>query len=63
LLGLLVRKSVKQRFHPDERILGLMESFRQMTNICIWIGLENDVSSLKRLSLLSYRELRGFRLP
>ncbi len=62
-LALLVRKSVKQRFHPDQRILGLMESFRQMTNICIWIGLENDVSSLKRLCLLSYRELRGFRLP
>jgi putative transposase len=54
---------VKQRFHPDERTLGLMQSFRQMTNICICIGLENDASSLKRLSLLSYRELRGFQLP
>ncbi|MGA3107879.1 MAG: transposase [Candidatus Bathyarchaeia archaeon] len=62
-LALLVRKSVKQRFHPDECTLGLMESFRQMTNICIGIGLANDASSLKRLSLLSYRELRGFRLP
>jgi len=40
-----------------------MESFRQMTNICIRIGLENDASSLKRLSLLSYRQLRDFHLP
>ena len=40
-----------------------MESFRQMTNICIRIGLENDASSLKRLSLLSYKELRDFNLP
>ncbi|MGA3109029.1 MAG: transposase [Candidatus Bathyarchaeia archaeon] len=54
---------MKQRFHPDERILGLMESFRQMTNICIWIGLENDASSLKRLSLLYYKKLRDFQLP
>ena len=54
---------MKQRFFPDKRILGLMESFRQMTNICIWIGLENDASSLKRLSLLSYKKLRDFHLP
>lgn len=54
---------MKQRFHPDQRILGLMESFRQMTNICVRIGIEYNVSSLKRLSLLSYRQLRGFKLP
>jgi putative transposase len=60
---LLARKSVKQRFNPDDRILGLMESFRQMTNICIQIGLENDASSLKRLSLLSYKQLHAFQTP
>ncbi|HXX72313.1 MAG TPA: transposase [Candidatus Acidoferrales bacterium] len=54
---------MKQRFHPDQHMLELMESFRQMTNICIRIGLENDVSSLKRLSLLSYGQLRNFQLP
>jgi putative transposase len=61
--ALFVRKSVKQRFRPDQRVLALMELFRQMTNICIRIGLENDVSSLKRLSLLSYRELHEFQVP
>jgi hypothetical protein len=58
-----VRKSVRQRFHPDQHTLALMESFRQMTNTCIQIGLENDASSLKRLSLLSYKELHEFQLP
>ena len=58
-----VRKSVRQRFNPDQRMLELMESFRQMTNTCIRIGLENDASSLKRLSLLSYKQLRNFEIP
>jgi len=40
-----------------------MESFRQMTDVAFRIGLENDVSSLKRLSLLSYKELHEFHLP
>jgi putative transposase len=44
-------------------MLRLMESFRQMTNTCIRIGLENDASSLKRLSTLSYRQLRDFHVP
>jgi putative transposase len=60
----LARKAMKQRFHPDdERLLELMESFRQMTNVCIQIGLENNASSLKRLSLLSYRQLQDFKVP
>ena len=62
-MPLLVRKSVKQRFKPDQCVLGLMESFRQMTNVCIQIGLESDASSLKRLSLLSYKQLGGFQIP
>lgn len=32
----------------------MMETFRQMVNDCIRIGLENDASSLKRLSKLCY---------
>ncbi len=34
-----------------------------MTNICIQIGLASDASSLKTLSRLSYRQLRGFNIP
>jgi putative transposase len=40
-----------------------MGDFRVMTNICIQIGLENNASSLKRLSLLSYKQLVGFNCP
>jgi putative transposase len=40
-----------------------MEAFREMTNICIRIGLENGASSLKRLSLLSYKQLQDFNVP
>jgi putative transposase len=40
-----------------------MESFKQMTNICIRLGLENNASSLKRLSLLSYRQLEAYKIP
>ena len=60
---MLARKSVKQSFRPSERMLGLMRLFRDMTNTCVRIGLENDVSTLKRLSLLSYHRLKGFEVP
>ena len=40
-----------------------MQSFKQMTNECIQIGLENEASTLRRLSLLSYQSLARFRVP
>jgi putative transposase len=59
----LARKSVKQGFNPSVRLLSLMEHFRQMTNDCIRIGLQFEADnkqtpSMKKLSLLSYLELR-----
>jgi hypothetical protein len=56
----LARKPVKQSFHPSERMLGLMQTFKDMTNVCAGIGLENDVSTLRRLSLLAYKQFGGF---
>ncbi len=38
-----------------------MNEFRQMTNDAIKIGIASDVSVLKRLSKLCYKELNGFR--
>jgi putative transposase len=52
---------VKQRFNPDERILQLMESFRQMTNGCIRMGLAEGKTSLKSLSLVCYPKLRSYK--
>ena len=61
----LARKSIKQRLRPSNRLLSLMECFRQMTNDCIRIGMKfekesggNGTPSMRKLSLLSYGELR-----
>ena len=54
---------MKQRFQPGQRILGLMESFRLMMNDCIRIGLAEDKTSLKSLSLACYPKLKGYDLP
>jgi hypothetical protein len=60
----LARKSIKQSFRASAQLLSVMENFRQMTNDCIRIGMEfeksydNRTPSMKRLSLLSYGELR-----
>jgi putative transposase len=59
----LARKSVKQRFNPDERVLQLMETFRRMTNDCIRIGLAEHKTSLKSLSLACYPELKRYGVP
>jgi len=58
-----VRKAVTQRFKPSAKILSLMAEFKAMTNICIEIGMQHNAASLKRLSLLSYHELRSFHAP
>jgi putative transposase len=54
------RKSVKQSYKPSPEVLSLMQSFRQMVNDCIQVGLSNDASSLKRLSVLSYPQLKRY---
>jgi putative transposase len=59
----LARKSVKQRFHPDEPMLQLMEAFRRMTNDCIRIGLAEERTSLKSLSLACYPKLKSYTVP
>jgi putative transposase len=53
----LAIKSVMQSFSPTSEILVLMETFRQMVNHCIRIGLANEVSTPKKLSSLSYPQL------
>ncbi len=58
--AVLARKSVKQRFIPDPRILQLMEIFRLMTNHCIRIGLAEGKTSLKSLSLACYPKLKTY---
>ncbi len=58
----LAIKSVKQCFAPTQQVVELMEIFRQMVNHCIRIGLENEASTLKRLSSLSYSQLAEYEV-
>src|SRR3989454_6784740 len=60
---LLAVKSVWQHYAPTRDVLGLLELFRRMVNESIRIGLANDVSSLRRLSLLSYSQLAQYDSP
>jgi putative transposase len=58
----LIRKSIKQSFHPSAQVLAVMIRFRQMTNDCIRTGIDledsnNQTPSMKKLSLLSYGQL------
>src|SRR5207245_8308282 len=61
--SLLAVKSVWQDYAPTRDVLGLLELFRRMVNESIWIGLANDASSLRRLSLLSYNLLAQYDSP
>src|SRR2546426_6401443 len=56
-------KSVWQHYAPTRDLLGLLDVFRRMVNDSIRIGLANDASSLRRLSLLSYNQLARYDSP
>ncbi|MEO9308725.1 MAG: hypothetical protein ABI337_00330 [Nitrososphaera sp.] len=55
-------KSIKQKFTPNTEQLKMMETFQDMVNCCIRIGLENNCSSIKKLSLLSYHTLKDYQI-
>jgi putative transposase len=50
-------KSVKRSYQPTPELFQMMETFRQMVNDCLRVGLLNDVSTLKKLSKLRYPQL------
>jgi len=53
-------KSIKQPFEPSAELVSMMATFRLMVNHCIRIGLENNATTMKKLSLLSYRTLSEY---
>ncbi|TBR09796.1 MAG: transposase [Candidatus Nitrosotenuis sp.] len=55
-------KSVRQNFDPNLEMLPMMETFRQMVNHCIKTGLENNCSTLKKLSSFAYPMLRDYNI-
>lgn len=60
---MLARKCVRQRYAPSRRIRALMVDFNSMVNDCIQAGILNDCSTLRRLSKLTYGELRKYQVP
>jgi putative transposase len=58
----LPHKSIKQPFTPNTDQIKMMETFKDMVNHCIRIGLENNCSSIKKLSLLSYHTLKDYQI-
>jgi len=61
--SLLAVKSVWQYYVPSQEVLVLLEVFRRMVNESIRIGIANDASSLRKLSLLSYNQLAQYDSP
>jgi putative transposase len=57
---LLVYKAVRQRFAQNQELGTIMETFRQMVNECIRIGLDNNVSTLKKFSSNHYHNLKKY---
>jgi len=54
---LLSIKSVRQKHQASDDLLWLLDEFRRMVNVCIAIGIEENISSLKTLSSASYARL------
>jgi len=52
-----VVKTVRQKHEASADLLRLLNEFRRMVNVCIAVGMEENVSSLKTLSLRSYHRL------
>jgi putative transposase len=57
LAEVLAVKAVRQRYQASPDLLRLLDEFRRMVNVCIAVGMEENISSLKTLSLKSYHRL------
>src|SRR2546421_515647 len=50
-------KSVRQKHQASKDLLKLLDEFRRMVNVCVAIGIEENISSRMTLSLASYHRL------
>ncbi|HEV2119776.1 MAG TPA: transposase, partial [Candidatus Bathyarchaeia archaeon] len=50
-------KAVKQRQQGSGEILRLLDEFRRMVNVCVSVGIDENISSLKQLSSKTYHRL------
>src|SRR3989454_7968725 len=56
-------KTVRQNYRPTEEILSLLEDFRCMVNDCVRIGLRENLTSMKSLSMKTYHQLSAYDVP
>lgn len=56
-------KAVRQKYSPNVIIISLLDTFKKMVNQCIQIGLEENVTSLKSLSVKAYHQLSNYDVP
>ena len=54
---MLAVKTIRQNHQASIDLLLLLDEFRRMVNVCITVGIEENASSLKTLSLKSYHRL------
>src|SRR5437870_4659861 len=56
-------KAVRQNYHANEEVRSLIEDFRCMVNDCIRIGLRENLTSMKSLSMKAYHQLSAYVVP
>ncbi|MDE1763945.1 MAG: hypothetical protein KGH88_06840 [Thaumarchaeota archaeon] len=57
-----VIKSIKQSFHPNTELESMMDTFKEMINHCIRLGLDNNISTLKKFSSMFYHDLDIYQI-
>ncbi|MBS7612084.1 IS200/IS605 family accessory protein TnpB-related protein, partial [Candidatus Bathyarchaeota archaeon] len=62
VLSVQAVKAVQIPYHPSEEILRLLETFRDMVNYCIHVGLEKNITSRFKLSNEVYHKLNNYGL-
>lgn len=55
-------KAVKQDYRADIELVSMMDTFRQMVNHCIRIGLENNITTLRKFSSMFYHQLDRYQI-
>lgn len=55
-----VVKTIKQSYQPSDETLALLNDFRCMVNDCIRIGIKENITSMKQLSLKTYHTLKTY---
>src|SRR2546422_3949630 len=56
-------KAVRQNYRPTEEILSLLKDFRCMVNDCVRVGLKENLTSMKSLSVKAYHQLSAYDVP